>query len=83
VLYERANGTTNIDTVSARFANSEDQQTVEPASDEAAVRLNIDSILIEDIQAHMASEGVPDLTINLGDINLQNLQGTPDEIALR
>lgn len=83
VLYERANGTTNIDTVSARFANSEDQETVDPATDEAAARLNIDSILIEDIQAHMAGEGVPDITINLGNINLQNLQGTPDEIALQ
>ncbi len=29
----------------------------------------------------MAGEGVPDLTLSLGDINLQDLQGTPDEIA--
>jgi hypothetical protein len=83
VLYERANGTTNIDTVSAKFAGSEDQQTVDPAAEETAVRLDIESILIEDIQAHMAGEGDPDLTINLGDINLQNMQGTPDEIALQ
>lgn len=80
-LYESANGTTNIDTVSARFAGSEGEGTEESAADDSAVQLDIASILIEDIQAHMAGEGVPDLTLSLGDISLQNLQGTPEEIA--
>jgi hypothetical protein len=80
-LYESANGTTNIDAVSARLAGSEDEESIDTDNDESAVQLTIASILIEDIQAHMAGEGVPDLTLSLGDINLQGLEGTPDEIA--
>jgi hypothetical protein len=80
-LYESANGTTNIDTVSARFAGSGNEEPADVTADESTVQLNIASILIEDIQAHMAGEGVPDLTLSLGDINLQSLQGTPNEIA--
>ncbi len=81
-LYESANGTTNVDAVNERFASDEeDEDTAEEAADESTVQLSIASILIEDIEAQMAGEGVPDLTINLGDINLQNLQGTPDEIS--
>lgn len=71
-LYESANGTTNVDAVSARFAGSE-EEAVDTAGDESAVQLHIASILIEDIQAQMAGEGVPDLTLGLGDINLQDL----------
>ena len=81
VLYESANGTTNVDAVSARFAGDEEEVMPEDAADESTVELSIASILIENIEAQMAGEGVPDLSINLGDINLQNLQGTPDEIA--
>lgn len=80
VLYESANGTTNVDVVSGRFA-SEEEASEEGATDESAIELSIANILIENIEAQMAGEGVPDLSINLGDIKLQNLQGTPDEIA--
>lgn len=82
VLYESANDTTNVDAVSARFASDSDEEAInEEAADESSLELMIVSILIEDIEAQMAGEGVPDLTINLGDINLQNLQGSPKEIA--
>ena len=81
VLYESANGTTNVDVVSARFAGDEEATVAENSDDESDIELSIASILIESIEAQMAGEGVPDLSINLGDINLQNLEGTPDEIA--
>ncbi|MDG2091271.1 MAG: hypothetical protein P8J61_09305 [Gammaproteobacteria bacterium] len=81
VLYESANGTTNVDAVSARFAGDEEETVAENSDDETDIELSIASILIENIEAQMAGAGVPDLSINLGDINLQNLQGTPDEIA--
>jgi hypothetical protein len=81
VLYESADDTTNVDTVSARFAGEEDTDDTADADSESEVQLRIASILIEDIRAQTAGEGIPDLNLNLGDISLQNLSGTPSEIA--
>ncbi len=81
VLYERANGTTNIDTVNARFASDEVDEPVDNTSADSELQLYIVSILVESIQAEVAGEGLPDLTFDLGDIYLQELQGSPDEIA--
>ncbi|MGA1741637.1 MAG: hypothetical protein ACO4AC_05660 [Pseudohongiellaceae bacterium] len=81
VLYESANDTTNIDTVSARFAGDGKATDTSDNGEESEVELRIASILIENIQAQMEGDDIPDLNINLGDISLQNLAGTPDEIA--
>lgn len=81
VLYESANDTTNVDVVSARFETDTEEEPTASTADESTIELSIASILIENIEAQMAGEGIPDLTLNLGDISLQNLQGTPEEIA--
>jgi hypothetical protein len=81
VLYESANDTTNIDTISARFAGDGEATDTSDNGEESEVELRISIILIENIQAQMEGDDIPDLNINLGDISLQNLAGTPDEIA--
>lgn len=81
VLYESANDTTNVDTVSARFAGDGEATETSSDAEESEVELRITNILIENIQARMEGDGIPDLNINLGDISLQNLEGTPEEIA--
>lgn len=81
VLYESANGTTNVDAVSSRFEGDEESEPESSSTEDSSIELSITSILIENIEAQMAGEGVPDLTINLGDISLESIQGTPEEIA--
>lgn len=81
MLHEAADGMSNIDTVSARFES--DEQVEEPQSaDSAAINLVIDSIVIEDIQGTLLSDRLPNpVEVSLGDIQLSNLSGTPEELA--
>jgi hypothetical protein len=80
VHYETVEGGSNLQTVADRFSSDE---TTEPASSsESNVRLQIGSVLIEDIEASMTTHLLQrSFESNLGDIRLQNLSGTPDEIA--
>ncbi len=81
VLYESTDGTTNLDTVSARFES--DAEDDEPqATDAAQIMLVIDSILIEDIKGTLSSDKLPNpVEVNLGDVTLSNLEGSPEELT--
>jgi hypothetical protein len=78
LLYESHDGTANLDVMRERMASDE------PAPDAAASDFNIviDSILIEGISATVSSDLMPQpADVDLGDIRLQDLSGTPDEVA--
>ena len=81
IRYESVGGTSNVDTVSARFASDEEA----PVEDESAgegPQLSIGSIVIEGIQGSLSDDRLPrEMDVNLGDIVLEDLNGTPDEIA--
>lgn len=80
VLYETVEGESNVDTVSARFDS--ETETTEDSADSSAINLIIDSLVIEDIQATLISGLLPNpMDVGLGDIRLDNLEGTPDEIS--
>jgi uncharacterized protein involved in outer membrane biogenesis len=80
VLYESVDGETNVDAVSARFDSEE--EVAEESDDSAAINLIIDSIVIEDIQATLISGFLPEpVDVGLGDIRLNDLEGSPDDIA--
>ncbi len=80
VLYESADGSSNVDTVSARFEGDDSTQEVDDSAEGPVIA--IESILIESIQASLVADLLPNtLDVNLGDIALMNLMGTPDEIA--
>ncbi|MDG2175386.1 MAG: hypothetical protein P8M72_04535 [Gammaproteobacteria bacterium] len=80
VLYESVEGETNVDAVSARFDSEAD--VTEESDDSAAINLIIDSIVIEDIQATLISGFLPEpVDVGLGDILLNDLEGSPDDIA--
>lgn len=81
VLYEIQDGTSNLDAVSARFAD--DESSADEASGySGSPQIAIGQITIEGIQASLLSDNLPTaLNVNLGTINLQNLEGTPDSIA--
>jgi hypothetical protein len=80
VHYETVEGGSNLQTVADRFSSEE---SADDASGSASnVKLQIGSVLIEDIEASMTTHLLQrSFESNLGDIRLQNLSGTPDEIA--
>ena len=80
VLYESVDGETNVDAVSARF-NSE-EEVAEESDDSAAINLIIDIIVIEDIQVTLISGFLSEpVDVGLGDIRLNDLEVSPDDIA--
>ncbi len=81
VSYERANGTTNLDVVSQRLAG-EGPQEPDNAGAESEIRLQIGEVNINNIQASISDDRMPaPANVSLGDINLQNMSGTPAEIT--
>lgn len=83
ILYEMRGDSSNLDAMNENIAGDNSSATTEPSAGSAeSPVLTVDSILIEDIQASLESDllGEP-LDVNLGDINLDNLHGTPEEIA--
>lgn len=78
LLYESRDGASNLDVMRERMAS-------EPApADSTAPQINlqVDSVVIEDIGATVSSDLMPrSAEVDLGDIRLANLSGTPDEIA--
>ena len=81
VHYETTEGGSNLETVAERFSSDE---SAAPASESESsnIQLQIGSILIEDIEAAMQTHLLPNtFEASLGDIRLQNLSGTPAEIA--
>ena len=81
VFYETIENGSNFETVAARFSSGETEAAAEP-EETSSVQLQIGSILIEDIEAGMKTYLLPNtFQANLGEIRLQNLSGTPEEIA--
>lgn len=81
VLYEHSGNTSNLDVVAERFAR-DPAATEEPAASGSDIQLVIDSIQIDDIGASVSSSRLPRVVeVGLGDISLENLSGTPTEIA--
>ena len=80
VSYERANGTSNLDLVSARLSSGSAQEP-ESAGPESQMLLQIDSVMIGNIQASVSDAMLPRAIVSLGDIELDGLAGTPAEIA--
>jgi hypothetical protein len=81
VSYERANGTTNLDVVSQRLAG-EGPQEPENAGAESDIRMQIGAVNINNIQASISDDRLPaPANVSLGNINLQNMSGTPAEIT--
>ncbi len=80
LLYETRDGASNLDAVRQQLASDAE----EPAPETTGPDFNVDigSIVIEDIGATVSSDLMPKtVEVDLGDIRLQNLSGTPDEIA--
>ena len=81
VSYERANGTSNLDIISARLSGGEPQEPASAGS-ESQMQLMIDSIMIGNIQASVSDTLLPRaVDVRLGDIELADLAGTPAEIS--
>jgi len=81
VRYESINGTSNFDTVSARF---DDGSGGGQASSGGGAQpfIRIDSVVIENIRGSLQSDRLPAaVEVTLGDIQLSNLEGYPDELA--
>lgn len=79
LLYEARDGTSNLDTMRANVASGDEPP---PDTTGPQMQLAIDSIVIENIGATVSSDLLPQpAAVDLGDVRLQNLQGTPDEIA--
>lgn len=81
IRYESVDGVSNLDTVNERLAGDSSEATSTESSAEAP-DLAIASILIENIQASLDTDLLPSpLDVNLGDIRLENLSGSPEEIS--
>ncbi|MDY6983420.1 MAG: hypothetical protein SV422_10040 [Pseudomonadota bacterium] len=79
LLYEARGGSSNLDAMRENLVSGE-----EPPADTTGpqMQLAIDSIVIDNIGATVRSDLLPQpAAVDLGDVRLQNLQGTPDEIA--
>lgn len=80
ILYESRDGSTNVDAIAARFDSGE--PAVEADNPAAQRKVRVDSIEIEDIRGTLMSDRLPNaLEVDLGDIRLQNLEGTPADLA--
>lgn len=81
VSYERANGTSNLDVISARLSSGSPQEP-ESAGAESQMLLQVDSVTIDNIQASVSDARLQrSVDVTLGDIQLANLAGTPAEIT--
>ena len=79
LLYESREGAANLDVIRERVAS--DEAAAESTSS-ADLNIVIDSIVIEGIGATVVSDLMPQAAeVDLGDIRLQNLGGTPAEVA--
>ncbi|MGV3592706.1 MAG: hypothetical protein ACO1PZ_13545, partial [Gammaproteobacteria bacterium] len=79
LLYELRGGASNVDAMREAVASDEP-----PPADTAGpqMQLVIDSIAIENIGATVSSDLLPQpAEVDLGDVHLQDLRGTPNEIA--
>lgn len=80
VLYESRNGTTNVDMIASRFDSGEPAEPTEEPGTQP--RVIVDSILIENIHGTLMDDRLPSpVEVNLGDIQLANLDGTPADLA--
>lgn len=79
LLYETHGGVSNLDTVRENMGTAPAESNAEPAPE---ANLEIGSVIIEGIGATVISDLMPaPAEVELGDIRLENLSGTPSEIA--
>ncbi|HEY0962034.1 MAG TPA: hypothetical protein VGE69_06730 [Pseudomonadales bacterium] len=79
LLYEMRGGASNVDAMREAVASD-----APPPSDTTGtqMQLTIDSVVIESIGATVSSDLLPQpAEVDLGDVRLENLRGTPTEIA--
>lgn len=82
VYFESRGGESNIDVLQRNLQSSAEDPAASDSSGAAPVRLSIARVDIEDIAATLDSDLLKNpVQAELGDIHLQNLEGTPDEIA--
>jgi len=83
LLYELQDGRANLDVVREHLAARQPTAPVPPEPGFEVV-LSIDEVHIEDIQGSLLSDELPrQVNVNLGDVLLQNMEGTPEEIAVQ
>ena len=80
VLYEVEGDRANLDVIRERFPPADPD--AEPVDPEREIVLSIGEIVIDGIQGSLQADRLPrDVNVNLGDIRLENLEGTPPVIA--
>lgn len=79
LLYEARDGVSNLDTVRERLAGD---PAPEPTTPGTEPNIAIGSVVIEGITATVDSDLLPSpANVDLGDVRLQDLSGTPAEVA--
>jgi hypothetical protein len=79
LLYESHDGVSNLDTIRGRLASEPAPESTTPGREP---NIEIGSVVIEGITATVSSDLMPSpADVNLGDVRLQNLSGTPMEVA--
>lgn len=83
VYFERREGVSNIDVLRQQLAGADEQPAAPAASvADAPLQLSIGTVVIEQIEAMLDVEGLPaPVPASLGDVRLQDLSGTPEEVA--
>ncbi len=80
VFYENRDDRTNTDTITERLGGQEEGAAGEASGSQPTIR--VDSVLIENIRGTLQDDRLPSaVDVSLGDINLSNLNGKPDELA--
>lgn len=79
LLYETRDGMSNLDVVRERLGSGAAPESSGPGSE---LNLEIGSIVINSIGATVNSDLMPEaVEVELGDVRLQDLSGTPSEVA--
>lgn len=81
VVYETVNNRSNLDVVNEKLGGS--NTSAQPAdSGSSSINLSVGRVQIDGIGATVISDMLPQtMEVNLGNIDLQNLKGTPEQIA--
>jgi hypothetical protein len=79
LLYESRDGVSNLDTIRERLASDPAPESTTPGREP---NIEIGSVVIEGVSATVNSDLMPSpADVDLGDVRLQNLSGTPSEVA--
>lgn len=82
VLYELQGSRANLDVVRERLASGEPADTEPPPEPAQQIELAIGEVIIAGIEGRLQADRLPRaVDVNLGTIELRDMQGTPTEIA--